>query len=201
MSIGERIRRRAEHLFYPDNNGAHCRKEIIPRFSSYIKHDLSDFTRSNGNHWLESNNGSVAHRCSIDGQEIKAFSGLNTAWFSDIDVPTCKTDCDRFEITPGKMLVEQGLAELSDCAFVIVLGHHPIDWFDRKEVSAVRTLFGKHNVLYLHGHLHKTMNNLDEGAGFNFRVMQSGAAFQAAEHEIWVNRLLTSRVESVCEAP
>ena len=185
----EIIRRRAEYFFYPDNNGVRCRKEIIPRFSSYIKHDLSEFTYIDGNHWLESINGSVAHRCSIDGQEI-GILGVNTAWFSDIDVPSCKTDCDRFEITPGKMLVEQGLAELSDCDFVIVLGHHPIDWFVRKEVSAIRTLFGKHNVLYLHGHLHKTMSNLDEGAGYNFRVMQSGAAFQAAEHEIWVNRLL-----------
>jgi hypothetical protein len=180
---------RTSKFFYPDKDGARGRSEITPRFSAYISNDLSDFPHNSNSHWLDSELASATYKRTISGVSI-GILGLNTAWFSDIHVPDCKRDCDRFHITPGKLIVERGLGLLSECDEIIVLGHHPIDWFHQKDVSAIRTLFGKHNVIYLHGHLHKTMSSLDEGAGFNFRVMQSGAAFQAAEDDIWVNRLL-----------
>ncbi len=188
------IMRKSKCFFDPDENGRKARGELAPRFAAYVEGDRCDFPEIDGHHWLRSSRGVGAFVADIRGNKIGVL-GLNTAWLSEIDVPNCGRDCDRNQITPGKVLIEPALDELSDCLIKVVLGHHPLSWFSEGEASPIRALFAKHNVIYLHGHLHKTSSSQDEGAGFNFRTFQAGAVFQAREDERWVNRIVWSEID------
>jgi len=63
--------------------------------------------------------------------------GINTAWLCEGD------QNDRFQLTPGKAMLEDGLEKIKDCEVRIVLGHHPIDWFIENEASSLRALLAK----------------------------------------------------------
>lgn len=94
-------------------------------------------------------------------------------------------------------MLENGLTELSDTDLVLVLGHHPIDWFLNDEVNSIRSLFARHSAVYLHGHLHKPSVKKEEEAGSRFSSVQAGASFQARENEKWVNRMLWVEIDIV----
>ncbi len=123
-------------------------------------------------------------------------------WLVDFDVDKClnlleqncinlseRYSADRTNLSPGKELVQNGLNEVKNCEYKIVLGHHPLGYFD-EDVNPISALFGKNNVIYLHGHLHKTNACEQYGAGLQFLTIQTGAGFQAREDEKWINRLL-----------
>ena len=183
------VTRKAKALFDPTMAGATERAFLAPRFQAYIDSDPSDFERADSRHWLLSEKGIALHRSTINGMSV-AVLGINTAWLSEIDVPGCKIDCDRFAITPGKSLVELGLEALRGADVRIVLGHHPVSWFSERDGAPIKALLGRSGAMYLHGHLHKTGSFTDEGAGYGFRTLQSGALFQAREDERWVNRVV-----------
>lgn len=163
----------------PIDEGLGERRLLLDRFQAYVH---SDQTKEDDPHWLFSPQGAQVHILDINRKKI-GILGLNTAWLS------CSDD-DRHKLSAGKEIIETGLGRLRSCDLRIVLGHHPIDWFLDNEINPVRALFGKYNVVYLHGHLHKGHVRHEEGAGYPFLTLQSGACFQAREHERWVNRLL-----------
>jgi hypothetical protein len=92
-------------------------------------------------------------------------------------------DKDSGKLTPGIPLVEAALDKIKACDLRIVLGHHPLHWLIEDEGARLRTLFGHHEVIYLHGHMHQTEGRREEGAGELFLVFQAGAAFQARDEE------------------
>jgi len=167
-------------FFDPNEKGVHERKVLFPRFESYAHADMHTWFTI-GSDWLLSTEGFFNHIHEIDNYKI-GILGINTAWLSE-------GDNDRHNLTPGKALIETGLKKLGSCNFKIVLGHHPLDWYD-EDVTPIRSIFGKQDVIYIQGHLHKNSGNQEFGAGRKFLTIQSGATFQARENEKWINRLL-----------
>ena len=162
----------------PTQEGLNERQYLFPRFEAFVENDFTADTP----HWLSSTEGFSTREVEINGCKLGVLS-LNTAWLSG-------SDDDRHQMSFGKGMLEEGLNRLEDCDFQIVLGHHPLDWLRDEELLAVRSLLGKHNALYLHGHMHRTFSRFEEGGGFPFLAIQTGACFQAREDEKWVNRLL-----------
>jgi len=166
-------------FFDPSEKGQFERSQsVLPRFRAYAENDMIN----TGEHWLFSQGGVFSHNISFNGKTIGVL-GINTAWLS------C-SDYDRHQLSTGKPLLEDGLEKIRDCDLKFVLGHHPLDWFLDEELEPVRSLLGRHNVIYLHGHMHKGRARHEEGAGYPFLALQSGACFQAREDELWVNRFL-----------
>ncbi len=173
------IRQKAPDFFDPDENGQAKRRSIMPRFHAYAEYDQLYLEKDN---WLASSDAHFVETTRVKGCRI-GILGLNTAWFSeDAD--------DREQLTPGKPIVEKGLEAIAEEDIRIVLGHHPLDWFHPNDERPIRALFGKYQVIYLHGHLHKNSSRFEEGAGYRFLNIQSGAAFQTREDDVWVNGLL-----------
>jgi hypothetical protein len=164
----------------PDEDGLAERRSIFARFRAFAGGDPT--WPDDDPHWLFSSRGAMIRTLDLGGSSI-GILGLNTAWLS------C-SDEDRHQLSAGKSIIEEGLERLADCDLRIVLGHHPLDWFRDQEINAVRARFGQHNVLYLHGHMHRTHSRYEEGGGYPFLALQAGASFQAREDELWVNRIL-----------
>jgi hypothetical protein len=158
----------------PDERGVSERKNLFPRFKSFGQADLPY-----RNEWIFSKEGFSSECISIKGHTIGILR-INTAWLSG-------SDQDQHHLSPGKGIVESGLDAIRQCDVRIVLGHHPIDWFVDKDLNAFYSMFGRDNVLYLHGHLHKNHLRYIEGAGYPFLALRAGACFQAREDERWVN--------------
>jgi len=166
-------------FFDPTESGLNERKQLLPRFADYIEANIPP------TNWLDSENGFFGHKLNIRGVQI-GIAGINTAWLS-------KTS-DRHCLTPGIDILEDVLNKLNDTEIKIVLGHHPVDWFDDNHVAPIRSLLCRHNALYLHGHLHKNRANPEDGAGYGFLSVQSGAAFQSRRDEKWVNGFMLAEL-------
>lgn len=171
-----------EHYFDPTAEGLVLREIILPRFKIY---ETNDWSAQKGL-WVSSEAGAFAH-CIEDDFKV-GIVGINTAWLN-------KDKNDKENLTPGKHLVEQILEKIKDCPLKIVLGHHPLDWFNPLERKMLTALFGKHSVLYLHGHLHDAWAEPAYGSGGQFFTVQSGAAFQAREGERWRNGFVWAEVD------
>ncbi len=176
----EVIREKSQNFFDPDDNGKNKRKAIFSRFDAYAEYD--QLYLDNEASWLTSPDGCFAYNADVKGCNV-GILGINTAWLSE-------NREDKGQLTAGKLIVEKGLEAIAKSDVKIVLGHHPLDWFHPDDLPGIRALFGKCRVIYLHGHLHENSSRFDEGAGRFFLNVQSGAAFQAREHDRWVNGLL-----------
>ncbi len=183
------IQNEIPEFFDTDEQGLHERKVLFPRIENYVQSDIHEWV-AEGSKWLLSKEGYFTYVHEIENQKI-GILGINTAWLSE-------GDNDRHHLTPGKAIIETGLKKLEACKFKIVLGHHPLDWYD-EDVTPIRSIFGKNGVIYLHGHLHKNSGNQEFGAGLKFLTIQSGASFRARENEKWINRLLWCQLDMKSE--
>lgn len=168
--------------FDPNQEGNKLREILFPRFKAFAE---NDFSPTKGD--LLKEQGGFAHQLDIRGNRI-GIAGINTAWLS-------KDNHDERKLTPGKALLEGVLDKISEAKVRIVLGHHPIDWFIPAEQKALKSLLGKSHVLYLHGHLHDAWAEPTYGGGHQFLAIQSGAAFQAREGEMWRNGLVWAELD------
>jgi hypothetical protein len=168
--------------FDPTSEGRALRQWLLPRFSSFVRNDLT--SRAEG---FEGDLGSFSAVVQVKGYDI-GIAGINTAWLS-------KDEVDKEELTPGKPLLEASLSALENCDLRIVLGHHPINWMLPKWQPAVRSLLAKHAAIYLHGHLHFAWAEPTYGGGAEFLTIQAGAAFQAREGERWLNGFVWAEVD------
>lgn len=167
-------------FFDPIEKGVQQRESIFPRFEAFENALFQELTSVQHN-WLRSTEGSFVDIIDCYDKSIGILC-INTAWLS-------MGSNDRHHLSPGLNIIKHGLKKIKNCAHKIVLGHHPLDWLD-EDGLAIRALFGKNNVMYLHGHLHKNSYQPEYGAGQPFISIQSGAAFQARESERWINRIL-----------
>lgn len=174
----EDITKPESHYLDPTEEGAKPRGEmLIPRIRAYLDNDCTSVKGA-----ISGTDGTYAHRLTIQGHDV-GIVGINTAWLS-------KGDDDREKLTPGKPLLEKALAVVKDASLRIVLGHHPIDWFIKDQQKPIKSLLGKHQVLYLHGHLHDAWAEPTYGGGHPYLAIQAGAGFQAREGEKWRNGLV-----------
>ena len=170
-------------FFDPTEEGNNQRKEIIERFDSFTYSDCN----ATGNAWVESKEGVFVRRVQNSEGSV-GILGLNTAWH-------CQDNHDFGGISPGANLVKEGLNEIADCDLRVVLGHHPIEWFQEEERTSIERLFREHRVVYLHGHLHKNEAGWKGWPGNEFLTVQAGAAFQAREDGKWKNRILYAEAD------
>lgn len=169
------------NYFDPTKHGLSDRQNILQRFSSYSKLYQPHINEN----WIFSEKGCFTCINKIKGINLGILA-LNTAWI-------CKDGNDKGSLTAGKAIIEKGLEQIESCDVKLVLGHHPINWFHN--ARPIRSLFAKNEVVYLHGHLHKGSNRYEESAGYQFLSLQSGAAFQGREEDIWINGLLWGKLD------
>nr|VFK41118.1 MAG: Calcineurin-like phosphoesterase [Candidatus Kentron sp. SD]VFK46904.1 MAG: Calcineurin-like phosphoesterase [Candidatus Kentron sp. SD] len=140
----EAIRQRSPEFFDPTPSGLAEREHILSRFSAYREHaqllDKYD--------WLASPEGCLLRTLDVNGLSV-GILGLNTAWLSE-------GKADQGELTPGKPLLEAGLAAIAEAKVKIVLGHHPLDWLHSNDRKPIEALFGQYQVLYLQATCIKT---------------------------------------------
>lgn len=105
-----------------------------------------------------------------DTRTIHFISSV-TAYFSDKEV----SDRQRSPapLHPLRSLMQSVRQEEE----IVVLGHHPPDWFTRESEQQLHSLLVEHNALYLHGHEHRI--TIRFGAR-GLAVLGFGAAYQAA---------------------
>lgn len=174
---------RGSHFFDPTKEGKTARDQVLPRFKQY-KQQMPGNVNSD---WVASPAGSFAEKIQIRGHWV-SIVGINTAWLS-------MDDKDQGKLTPGLQLVESALEKNYGSKVNIVLGHHPLHWLVEEHAAGLRTLFGYHKVVYLHGHMHRPEGRKDEGAGEDFLIFQAGAAFQARDDEPWRNGLILGEID------
>lgn len=163
--------------FDPTDEGMTLRKILAPRFKAYIENDITQTAGA-----FSDANGAFAQIVSVRGVQVGVV-GINTAWIS-------KDDKDERRLSPGKSLLESALNEIKSANLHIVLGHHPVSWLYPDQQKPIHSLLGKHNVLYLHGHLHEAWAEPNYGGGYPYLAIQAGAGFQARENEKWRNGLV-----------
>lgn len=173
---------RDEHLvlegnFEPTPESRKDRSMLIDRLQNFINGsygtDLASF---------EKDAGAYCRIMTVNEVRIGVV-GLNTSWL-------CRDEHDKGKLTPGIPLVRDILEKTNECELVVVLGHHPLDWLSPNHVEPIKTLLGKHNVLYLHGHMHKVWGKPEYANGSSFMTVQAGASFQAPETSEWKNSIL-----------
>jgi len=166
-------------------DGRIAREQFALRFKNYSTMDFTGSPRE----WLESEAGAYALKIPVGNTEI-GLVGINTAWF-------CKDDGDRHSLTPGVNLVADALEEVKALPLKIVLGHHPLNWLEDEQAQQLSLIFGKHSVLYLHGHLHVNDSRYDDGGKGQFLGIRCGSAFQgrADDKPPSVNGLLWADVD------
>jgi predicted phosphodiesterase len=179
----EEIYRSETKFFDPTPKGLKERQQFISRLEAYS--NIPEIVPQN---WLSAEAGYYSNKIRIKDVEIGVI-GINTAWLS-------KDDSDRHDLSPGIEMLDDALNNLTDCDIKIVLGHHPVDWFRDEHVSPIQAILGKHHAIYLHGHLHRARVTLEDGAGHGYLSVQSGAAFQTGDNEVWVNGILWGELDT-----
>jgi len=165
----------------PTAKGLAERELLYPRFQAYAESEMHDWIHVKST-WLSNQEGTYIYKMNIRGHKL-GILGINTAWLSE-------SDKDRQKLSPGELMLKDGLETLSDCDTRIVLGHHPIDWFRDEEVGSIRSLLGQYSAIYLHGHPNKNFKQPELGTRYSFLPIQAGAAFQVRPKEQWFNRVL-----------
>ncbi|SDG76968.1 metallophosphoesterase [Janthinobacterium sp. YR213] len=163
--------------FYPTVESLRKRKMLADRFENYIFGVGNDNLVNFG-----SEVGGYVQEFLIDDVEISVV-GINTAWL-------CDGEGDFGNITPGLQILRDNLAKTKNSSIKIVLGHHPLSWFHERVIQPIEVIFGEHNVIYLHGHMHKSWAKPALSATGDFICIQSGAAWQAPEGSKWKNGFL-----------
>lgn len=179
----EKFLNSSNNYFNPTQEGMEQRKPIFERFKGFADFDLTPTLGE----WITSSEGAYSFEENIKGVNV-GIVGINTAWLSE-KINEAKM------LSPGKFIVENILSKVDKNDLVIVLGHHPLDWFAEGHRRPIESLFGKNNVLYLHGHLHDVWVTPQYGGGHMFLPIQCGAAFQAREDGFYKNGLLWTEVD------
>ncbi|MBB2884969.1 metallophosphoesterase [Pseudomonas umsongensis] len=184
---------RNEHLsldngnFEPTPQSRNDRSALIERLKGFITapfaSELSVFEQDEGVYSRELN----------VGNEKIGILGINTSWL-------CRDGQDKGNLTPGVPLVRDALEKSADCDLMFVLGHHPIDWYSPDHAEPIKTLFARHNVIYLHGHMHKVWGKPEYVNGSAFMTIQAGASFQAGEASVWKNSILWGRADLISKS-
>ena len=162
----------------PTEDGLKEREYLLNRFQQFEEHDWF----LDADPWLSSEAGYTTKKLKLSDNMIGVLS-LNTSWL-------CDDKHDYKKITPGVEIVEEGLDELSSCDKIIVLGHHPLDWMIPSDAQKIENAFARNNVIYLHGHMHKSSNAISQLGYSKFISIQSGCVFDTRDDDEWLTRII-----------
>lgn len=83
----------------------------------------------------------------------------------------------------GKYQIQEVLIPQKRDEFVIMLSHHPIDWFDEDESWALQVLMGKKKAIYLHGHSHHHRSyHTSISPDVEYRSISAGALYSGSHY-------------------
>ncbi|MCM1101112.1 MAG: metallophosphoesterase [Acetatifactor muris] len=165
-------------FFDTGESGHKVRQEILDRFKAF-QNMLEDSLCSVGQEIFE--RGYFTDQINIGERKI-GIVGVNTAWLSH-------SKEDKENLTPGKYMLEEALQTVKDCDYKLVLGHHPLSWFRGAQKQQITAVLSKYKAIYLHGHLHNNSGEYSLSVNTGFLALQSGAAFQEREDEVYYNAL------------
>ena len=101
------------------------------------------------------------------------FICLNTALFSDRDL----TEKDERGKSPLPVQTFRQLAEqATDRTPLVVVGHHPINWFEPQSASHFQAALSDYHTFYIHGHEHRVEVSFGSSA---LRSLGFGASYPA----------------------
>ncbi|MEM9025922.1 MAG: metallophosphoesterase [Verrucomicrobiota bacterium] len=167
----------ASDAFCASASGLRLRSKPVARFANYCSKDGGyDFDAE----WIQSEEG-VDPKGPFDINGIKVgILLINTSWLCK----GLKKRSDKGFLTPGIEMFDNAINGMGNCDVLIVLGHHPIDFFFESHVRPFETLMTQYNVIYLHGHGHKPdLRSIHENA----ISIRTGAAFQGVNDSEWCN--------------
>ncbi|OLF80802.1 hypothetical protein AWH62_13855 [Maricaulis sp. W15] len=78
---------------------------------------------------------------------------------------------------PEAFLVD-ALAMVPPGVPALVVGHHPLSWFERENGKRIRALIEKSSIAYLYGHAHEAHPNVIVGPAGGAAFLQAGALFE-----------------------
>ncbi len=150
-----------------DEEGQNLRLNRAKGFTSYL--DFLQQTQIHGPNPLTE----VGSLVEITGPTPLSLICLNTALFSDKDF----TEADEKGKSPLPVQTLRQLAEKSrEGAQIIVIGHHPLTWFEVQSRNQFQSALMDMSAFYLHGHEHR----VDVSFGSNFlRSLGFGASYPA----------------------
>ncbi|MES9905807.1 MAG: metallophosphoesterase [Sedimenticola sp.] len=136
---------RQDRFFHSNSQGQSIRKPRAPGFEAY-----SHFIKKNEIDGVDPLVEPASLLSLTFGGKRINFLTTVTAFFSDKEV----TD---ERLTPAPLhAIRYLLKDQNKADHLVILGHHPKDWFTRDTVDPFWTLLVKQYALYLHGHLHRT---------------------------------------------
>jgi 3',5'-cyclic AMP phosphodiesterase CpdA len=116
-------------------------RRLNERFSSWLEYrDMLPSSNTFGGL-------ATVHRFELKGCKVGAVA-LNSSWRS-------AGDLDERHLLIGEYQLATALDEVDDSDFLLAVAHHPLDWLDRFDESAIRRELEHRNVMYLCGHLHE----------------------------------------------
>lgn len=179
---------RDEHLsldcgnFEPTPQSLKDRAGLITRLKGFITSPLANKLSA-----FEEEEGVYSEEFYVGDKKV-GILGINTSFL-------CRDEHDKGKLTPGVPLVRDALERSANSDLMFVLGHHPLDWYSPAHAEPIKTLFARHNVVYLYGHMHKVWGKPEYANGSAFMTIQAGASFQAGEASKWKNSILWGRAD------
>ena len=135
---------RQERFFHLGTDGQRTRGTRTQAFAAY-----QDFVTANHIVSADPTAEPVSLHTITDKTKPIILVSAVTAFFSDKDVE------DKHQSPAPVHPIRTLLQSRQEGAIVIVLGHHPPDWFTQETEQHLRTLLLDHSALYLHGHEHR----------------------------------------------
>jgi hypothetical protein len=137
---------RRQHYFEETTSGVRVRAPRAKGFSAY-----TDFVRKNAIFSPQPGE-EVSAQITLNSQNNRTqFICTNTAFFSDKD-----PGVDEYEALPAPTpSLRSRFREATDCDTRVVLGHHPIGWFQHEDREPLKSLLVDQQAIYVHGHEHE----------------------------------------------
>ena len=159
--------KRKNFIWDPGQQGQELRLNRTKGFTSYNKF-LKQANIRGPNPVME-----IGSLVEIVGPKTISLVCLNTALFSDKDF----TEADEKGKSPLPVQTLRQLAKSSEkTTQIIVVGHHPLTWFDVQSRNQFQSALLDYNAFYIHGHEHR----VDISFGPNYlRSLGFGASYPA----------------------
>ncbi len=155
-------------LLDPTKEGLDLRNQIMPRFRGFA--DTFEASLCFSTKGMFSEKGYYIDSILKEGISV-GIAGINTSWLA------CSNQ-DKNHITPGNLIVKEAINDLKKYDYRIMLGHHPLYWFQSEEGQIIESLIAKNNIIYLYGHIHKDeVGHQMAISGKSYMRLGTGAAF------------------------
>ncbi len=108
-----------------------------------------------------------------------AIVSLNTASLSSAGL---SEDGDRAKLFISERSLVEGLDAAPSGVPIVVLGHHPLSWFNDETASLVERILSARCAAYFSGHLHESAPKMVSTISGTFIQVQSGALYTSRDY-------------------